>query len=116
MLAAAMGSKIRSSQPLEHAQMLRDNILSRTRLCGCAFKYHLAGIEDDEFVGKLERHLDVLFNENDRQTAVLKLGDCASDFGDQLRGEPLGRLVHKQEPGISHERATDSEQLLLAAR
>ena len=73
------------------------------------------GIDDHDVVGEVERKLDVLLDQHDRLPFGLQLRDGAADFGDQLRREPFGRLVHQQHARIAHQRPADRQHLLLAA-
>ena len=47
---------------------------------------------------------------------ALRLLDRAIDLGAHQRREPLGGLVQDQQARVGHQRATDGEHLLLAAR
>ena len=80
-----------------------------------ALEDHRARVDDDDVVGEVEGELDVLLDEHDRQALRLEPGDRAADIGDDLRGEPLGRLVHQQHARVAHQRPADGQHLLLAA-
>ena len=66
-------------------------------------KHHRAGIHDHHLVGKVERELDVLLDQHDREAFGLQLRDGAADFGDDLRREAFGGLVHQQHARIAHQ-------------
>src|SRR6185436_13843191 len=51
----------------EYAQVLRDHRGVRFRFSGSSLKHHRAGIHDHDVVSKVERELDVLFHQHDRQ-------------------------------------------------
>ena len=74
-----------------------------SRLGGGAGEHDRAGIDDHDVVGKVERQLDVLLDQHDRQPFGLQLRDGAADFGDDLRREAFGRLVHQQHARIAHQ-------------
>src|SRR5713101_5788539 len=99
----------------EHAELLGDHGVVDLDLASGSGEHHLPGIDDDHVVGEVECELDVLLDEHDRLPFGLELRDGAADLGDELRREPLGRLVHQQHARIAHERAPDREHLLLAA-
>ena len=56
----------------EHPQMLRRSTPSCSSFAGSNHG-HAAGIEDDDVVGKVERELDVLLDQHDRQPLCLEL-------------------------------------------
>src|SRR5262245_44754275 len=89
---------------LKHAEMLRHDRVVELDRAGAAAKHHPAGIDDDDVIGEVEGELDVLLDQHDRLALGLQLRDRAADLGDQLRRQPLGRLVHQQDARIAHQR------------
>ena len=64
----------------------------------------------------LERHLRVLFDEQDRDALLVDLLDDIENRLDHLRGQTHRGLVQHQDLGVSHEGPADREHLLLATR
>src|SRR5437588_6489320 len=85
----ALASLGRNDKPLKYSQILCDDLIVSPRLGRGAGKHHGAGIHDHHVVGKVERELDVLLDQHDRQSFGLQLRDGAADFVDDLRGETL---------------------------
>ena len=90
-------------------------LVVRPRLGRGAAEYDRAGIHDHHVVGKVERQLDVLLDQHDREPFGLQLRDGPADLVHDLRREALGRLVHQQHARIAHQGAADRQHLLLAA-
>src|SRR5437773_8930917 len=63
-----------------------------------------------------ERHVRVLLDEQHRHALLVDVLDRLEDELDEHRGEPHRRLVEQQHDRSRHERASDREHLLLAAR
>ena len=64
----------------------------------------------------VERHERVLLHEQDRRALGVDVGDDLEDLLDEDRREAERRLVEEEQLRAGHERATDGEHLLLAAR
>src|SRR5436190_2515561 len=75
-----------------------------------------AGLEDVAAVRYVERRVRVLLDQEDRRALVVDLLDGLVDPLDEDRREPHPGLVEEQQPRLRHQRAPDSEHLLLAAR
>src|SRR5262245_32721272 len=100
---------------LDNADMLRDDLVVELDTVRWAFEHHRAGIDDYHVVGKVERELDILLDEQDRLALGLELRDGAPDLSHKLRRQPLRRLVHQEHARIAHQRAADRQHLLFAA-
>ena len=77
----------------------------------------LAGIHDADAVGDLDRHADVVGDEDHAEVELaLQLADQEQDL--DLHGgiERRGRLVGQQEAGIARQRQRDHGALAHAAR
>ena len=101
---------------VKHAKILRDQLVIVQDLAGVACEHTASGIEDDCLIRNLERQLAVLLDQNDRLSLLLQPLDGAAELGDDQGGQTLRRFVEQQHPGVAHQRATDREHLLLAAR
>src|SRR4051812_47338531 len=66
-------------------------------------------------LGHRGRHGQVLLDHEDRQAVAREPLERLDQHLDDRRREPLGRLVHDQEPRVGEQRAADREHLLLAA-
>ncbi len=76
-----------------------------------------AGLEYIGAMGRLERGLCVLFDQQDRGLLFgVESLDNVEDFFDQERGQPHRRLVQQHDARLLHERAANGQHLLLAAR
>ena len=66
-------------------------------------------------VGHIDRHTEILLDQQDRQRIVAQRLQRLRHLLDDHRRQPLGRLVHHQQAGIEQKRAADRQHLLLAA-
>src|SRR4249919_2536802 len=67
-------------------------------------------------LAELERRLDILFDQQDRNAALVDAVDLAPDVRNQPRHDAFRRLVENDEPWAHHQAARYREHLLLAAR
>ena len=65
--------------------------------------------------GDAQRERRALVGEQDRGARVGDAAQRLADLGDHDRRQPQRRLVEKQQPRLSHQRAADREHLLLTA-
>src|SRR3954463_4580899 len=96
------------------SQVLSDHAFVVAYIFGRPEEGEPAGIEDRNLVGELERELHVLLHEHDGLSLGLQAGNGASDLRHDERREAFGRLVEEEHARVAHERARDSEHLLLA--
>src|SRR5205814_2407019 len=80
-----------------------------------ALPHHAALLEDEVAVGEGGDRLDVLVDEEDRQSLGAQAPQAAPDLLTDERREAFGRLVEDEKQRIGHERAADGQHLLLAA-
>src|SRR5262249_30717054 len=77
---------------------------------------HVTGLEHVARVGRLQREMGVLLDDEHGQAlALVELADDAEELRDEHRREPERRLVEQQEPRPQDEGARECEHLLLAA-
>ena len=67
-------------------------------------------------VGNIQRHGDVLFDQQNGQPAFSQPRDQIENVVDHLRRQAERRLVEQQQPGPGHQRPSNRKLLLLAAR
>src|SRR5262245_18274782 len=65
---------------------------------------------------RIEHLLDVLLDDEDRGPFRANAADKIEHLLHDERSEIRGRLIHQQQPGPRHQRATDRAHLLLTAR
>src|SRR5262245_19887607 len=109
------GCNVGFQSGLEHPEVLSqtDAVLFDFRRSGN--DRHAAGVENHDIVRNIENQFRILLDEDDRKPAFLQLADGRHHLGDNLRRQPLRRLIHQQHARIAHERAADREHLLFAA-
>src|SRR5215213_11203199 len=74
----------------------------------------LAALHHDEAVGQVTRELEILLDQDDRETALVpQVGDRPADVLDDRGLDAFGRLVEEEEARLHHQRACDCELLLL---
>jgi hypothetical protein len=89
---------------------LRDQLRRR------AAPHRAAAFDDVVPVGDAGEVLDVLVDHQYRLSARFKHRQAAPDFLADQRRESFGGFIQDQQPRIGHQRATDRQHLLLAAR
>ena len=79
-------------------------------------------LQDDPALGEhvapardLQRALDVLLHEQDADSGAVDLADDVEDLVDDDRREAERRLVHEEQPRLSHQCSADRQHLLLTA-
>src|SRR5437870_3201290 len=75
-----------------------------------------ARLEDVAAMGKHQRGLDVLLHEEDGHATPVDLAQHTQDRLHDARGQAERRLVEDEQARGRHQRATDGDHLLLAAR
>src|SRR5439155_13108443 len=98
------------------AEVTDRDLLVGCELCGLALEDLCALIEDDDAIGERQRGVDVLFDQEHRQTLALEATQHLDDGLEHERGESLRRLVQQDQRGVGHQGPADGEHLLLAAR
>src|SRR5574341_159242 len=73
-----------------------------------------AVFQDEGNVSHLQRLVNVLLHQEDRQAAPVQLLDDPEDLLDQRRGQAQTRLVEDQDAGLLHQGPADGQHLLLA--
>ena len=81
-----------------------------------SFEAHLALLHEHGAFGQVQRHVDGLFDQHDRRAACVDLLHDFEELGDDRRRETERQFVDHQQPRASHQRGTEGEHLLLAAR
>ena len=72
---------------------------------------------DDDAVGDVEDEVEVLLDDDERQlVALAQAGEDLADLLDDRRLDAFRRLVEEEQPRHRDQRATEGEDLLLAAR
>src|SRR5215470_6071892 len=99
-----------------YAQVLAQVETALHELGGRALDDDAPAVEHHDVVRHVEHELRVLLDQHDREPLRLEPADRRHDLRDDLRRQPLGRLVHQEDARVRHERAPDREHLLLAAR
>src|SRR5438067_11460881 len=87
-----------------------------SKLIDRAGQGHLSGLDDVGAVSYVEGVMDVLLDQEHRGAFALKLGDDLEDALHQQGGEAKRWLVQQEEFRPAHQRPTDGQHLLLAAR
>src|SRR5437870_13585149 len=72
-------------------------------------------LHDVAAIADAEGHARVLLDEQDGDAEPHQLADHVPDVADERGSEPLGGLVHQDEPRARHHHAGDGEHPLLAA-
>src|SRR5664279_547932 len=67
-------------------------------------------------VGELAQRLHILVDDDDRKSCFFQTLQRGPDFLANARSEPFGCLIQDQEVRIGHERSSNRQHLLLAAR
>jgi ATP-dependent RNA helicase RhlE len=74
-----------------------------------------AALQDHAGIRNRHQFRQRLVHDQHRHALGFQPGDGRPDFLPDHRGQPLGRLVQHQKPGVGHQRAADGQHLLLAA-
>src|SRR6266545_738121 len=118
---SAMANPIRRREPrrLPPSRVLDAQLLTGHRAVSQLRRWPLEHdrplLHDVAAIADAEGHARVLLDEEDGDAAAHELADHVPDVADERGGEPLGGLVHQDEPRARHHHASDGEHLLLAA-
>jgi hypothetical protein len=74
-------------------------------LFACAFGDLLAFVHDDDTVGEAHHHIELVLNQQDRQSLGLQFGDQPLHFGRLGRVHAGRRLVEQQQTRLERQRA-----------
>src|SRR5579872_6215633 len=97
---------------------LQDNvadILVGHKACRVLAMHYLAFVDHDSLFGNPQAEMHVLLGEQDGRATRSQFSQDLADCRDHDWREPLARLVEQQDQRITHQRACDHEELLLAA-
>ena len=67
-------------------------------------------------IGQWQQRFQILVDHQHRELLGFKFSERSPDIGTHERCEPLGGFIEDQQARIGHQRATDGEHLLFAAR
>jgi hypothetical protein len=77
---------------------------------------HVSILEHKDMLCSLQNHSGVLLGNQDRRPFAIDERQNGKDLADDARREAERRLVEQQQPRPRHQRASNREHLLLAAR
>ena len=87
-----------------------------TKLGRRAEKNRPSPLQDQDFVGEIQHHIDVLFDEDAAKTRRLDhVANRVDQFFADARRKPLERFVHEEKRRIGYHRARYRKHLLFAA-
>src|SRR5690348_3355219 len=115
LVIVAMACALRTRRGSDLEPLLADvGVLAQ--VLGSAFEDDAAVAHHVAALGDLQRDRQLLLDEQDRDAAPAQLLQILADQLDDLRCQPLGRLVDHDQVGVAHQRAAQRQHLLLAAR
>src|SRR6516162_288901 len=101
---------------LRYTEIAMDDFRPRLELVRGSGIHDSSLFHQEHAWAQLERGLDVLLNQQDRDAGLVDAVNLAPDLRDQTRHDAFGRLVEDHELGPHHQAARDGEHLLLATR
>src|SRR6266851_8272132 len=110
LLSVARSGDVSDFQPFLPHRPIGFEILRRS------LEDDLAMTHDIETAADLQRNRQFLLDQQHRSPALGYLLDQGADEFDHHRGQSLGRLIDHDQAWIAHQRATNRQHLLLAAR